>query len=466
MPKKLEKILLIAIDLIMIHLTFFLWCRLRHAMGFFSQTSFWGVARISLVLFAFWYLLFVLYGNYRIWYTRSRIDEFIAIVKGVSIGVFIIFIITSDLKNDLSHPLRTSRLLILSYWALMIFFVGSGRVLLRTLHRRLLAAGIGHKKTLIVGWGKKAWELFDKVCEAPAMGYDVVGFVKASAKNKKKKHKEMPLVGKLDQLHQIIRKKDIQEILIALPGRSESLLQQVIAECDGTTVGLKIVPDLYDVIIGQVRTNQIYGFPLIEILPQLMQPWEKTVKRIIDIVFSLVMLIGFLPIGLIISALIRIESRGPVFYTQERVGKDGKIFKIIKFRSMVFGAEENTGPVWASPNDERVTKIGRILRNLRLDEVPQFINVLDGDMSLIGPRPERPYFVEKLRKAFPLYTRRLRIQPGITGWAQVKGEYDQSLDHVKQKLEYDLFYLENMSLRMDLKIIINTLYVMLIGKGH
>ena len=466
MPKKLEKFLLIITDLILMHLTFFLWCRLRLTMGFFSQTSFWEVAQTSLILYIFWYLLFALYGNYRIWYTRSRIDEFITVVKTVSIGVFFIFIMTSDVKGDLSHPFRPSRLLILSYWALLIFFVGSGRILLRTLHRKLLAMGIGHRKTLIVGWGKKAWELFDKVKSAPAMGYNISGFITTSDRSRKGKYKDVPILGKLVQLHGFIKKMNIQEILIALPRRSERMLEQVIAECNGTPVGLKIVPDLYDVIIGQVRTNQIYGFPLIEILPQLMEPWEKTVKRIIDIVFSLIILVCFFPVGLIIGALIRIETKGPIFYTQERVGKDGKLFKIIKFRSMVTGAEKITGPIWASVNDSRVTKVGRILRKLRLDEVPQFINVLDGNMSLIGPRPERPYFVEKLRKVFPLYTRRLRIQPGITGWAQVKGEYDQSLEHVKQKLEYDLFYLENMSLRMDMKIIVNTFYVMLIGKGQ
>jgi len=466
MPKPLEKFLLIITDLVMIHLTFFIWCRLRHSIGLFSQTSFWEVAQTSLILYVFWYLLFALYGNYHIWYTRSRIDEFITVVKTISIGVFFIFIMTSDVKGDLSHPFRPSRLLILSYWALLIFFVGSGRILLRTLHRKLLVMGIGHRKTVIVGWGKKAWELFDKVKNAPAMGYNINGFITTSDQSRKGKYKNVPVLGKLDQLHEFIQKMNIQEILIALPRRSERMLEQVIAECNGTPVGLKIVPDLYDVIIGQVRTNQIYGFPLIEILPQLMEPWEKTAKRIIDIIFSLIILVCFFPVGLIISALIRIETRGPIFYTQERVGKDGKLFKIIKFRSMVVGAEKMTGPVWASVNDSRVTKVGRILRKLRLDEVPQLINVLDGNMSLIGPRPERPFFVEKLRKVFPLYTRRLRIQPGITGWAQVKGEYDQSLEHVKQKLEYDLFYLENMSLRMDMKIIINTLYVILIGKGQ
>jgi exopolysaccharide biosynthesis polyprenyl glycosylphosphotransferase len=223
---------------------------------------------------------------------------------------------------------------------------------------------------------------------------------------------------------------------------------------------------LYQVITGQVRTNQLYGFPLIEILPQLMPQWEKVVKRTGDFMTALAGLILFLPAGLLLAGLIRIDSKGPVFYMQERVGKNGRHFRIVKFRSMVADAEKHSGPVWAVKKDPRITRTGRLMRKLRLDEVPQLFNVLTGDMSLVGPRPERPYFVEKLSKIFPLYARRLRIQPGITGWAQVKGGYDTSLEDVKKKIEYDLYYLENMSLRMDLKIILSTLYVVLRGKGH
>ena len=163
---------------------------------------------------------------------------------------------------------------------------------------------------------------------------------------------------------------------------------------------------------------------------------------------------------------IKLDSKGPVFYKQERVGKDDKQFTIYKFRSMVHEAESKTGPRWAARKDPRITRVGRLFRKLRLDEVPQFFNVLKGEMSLIGPRPERPYFVEKFKREIPFYARRLGVKPGITGWAQIKGEYDTSVDNVKTKLQYDLFYLENMSLRMDLKVIINTIYVMLIGKGH
>lgn len=466
MSKSLEKIILLVSDFIMIHCAFFLWCKIRAGMGFFSQNTFWGIFSLSFIVFLYWIFVFIFFGLYKTWFTRSRIDEFVSVVKTVTIGVFLIFLITFDLETDLNNPLQLSRLMIAMYWFMMIVSVGLGRITLRTVHRKLLERGIGHQRSLIVGWGKKARELHDKILKAPALGYDVIGFIPLQAVDHQKQFKDVPILGTADQLYEIIKAQAVQQILIALPRRSEKELQGVIAQCDGTPVGIKIVPDLYDVIIGQVRTNQIYGFPLIEILPQLMPVWESIVKRLLDILISLIFLIGFLPVWILIALAIVIDSKGSVFYTQKRVGKDGKHFSMIKFRSMFRSAETITGPVWATDNDPRITRIGRVLRRLRLDEIPQFINILDGDMSLVGPRPERPYFVDKLKEMFPLYTRRLRVRPGITGWAQVKGDYDQELEDVKEKLEYDLYYLENMSLRMDLKIILNTLYVMIRGKGQ
>jgi len=177
-------------------------------------------------------------------------------------------------------------------------------------------------------------------------------------------------------------------------------------------------------------------------------------------------LIGFLPLWILVAIIIKLESPGPVLFCQKRVGRDGKHFTIYKFRSMVQDAERETGPVWAGEKDPRITFFGKIIRKLRIDEIPQFFNVLMNDMSLIGPRPERPYFVDKLKHKIPLYARRLRMKPGITGWAQIKGGYDTTIENVKKKLEYDLFYIENVSLRMDLKILLNTIYVMLRGKGQ
>lgn len=466
MPKTLEKLLLILTDFIFINLTFFLWVRMRYEMGYYAEIDFTAVAHMSLIIYGFWVILFGFLGMYRIHYAHSRTDEFISVAQVVTVGIFVLFILTIDLRQDVENPFKLSRMLMFLYWGMMIFIVGAGRIILRSIYRRLLELGIGHRKTLILGWGKKAKEIYDEIAAAPALGYKVVGFVIKDDQEDCGQYKGVRIRGKLSNLNRIIKRGGIQEVIIAFTRRSESLLESVIMQCDGTQAGIKIVPDLYDIIIGQVKTNQLYGFPLIEILPQLMPYWERVVKRLLDIVTALIGIVLFLPFGILISLLILIDNPGPVFYSQERVGKNEKLFKVHKFRTMVKNAEKLTGPVWAGENDPRITRIGRILRKLRLDEFPQLINVLDGDMSIVGPRPERLYFVEQLKEKFPLYPRRHRIRPGITGWAQVKGNYDTSLEAVKYKLEFDLFYIENMSLRMDLKIILHTIHVMLRGKGQ
>jgi exopolysaccharide biosynthesis polyprenyl glycosylphosphotransferase len=466
MSKTSEKCVLFLIDFLTINTAFFVWCEVRRSLGFISAGSFFRILTLSLLVFVFWLFSFIFFGNYRTWFTRSRTDEFISVVKAVTAGVIVIFLVTFDVQNDFNHPVSLSRIMIISYWGMLIFFVATGRILLWSIKRRLLSLGIGRRRALIIGWGEKSKNLFNQVLEAPALGYDIIGFVAPGMKPHQASYKNVPVRGPLKQLNTIIQKETIQEILIAFSRRSEHQLEKVIAQCDGTPVGIKIVPDLYDVIIGQAKTNQIYGFPLIEILPQLMPAWELIIKRLADIGFSLLLLLGLFPLWIVFAGIIRIDSKGTIFYIQKRVGKDGKIYNMIKFRSMVAGAEKITGPVWASYNDPRVTRFGRFLRKFRLDEIPQLINVIKGDMSWVGPRPERPYFVEKFKKKIPLYGRRLRIRPGITGWAQIKGKYDQSLENVKNKLEYDLFYLENMSLRMDLKIVLNTLYVMIRARGQ
>jgi exopolysaccharide biosynthesis polyprenyl glycosylphosphotransferase len=300
---------------------------------------------------------------------------------------------------------------------------------------------------------------------------DIVGYVAINSDNIGKNYKNIQVLGSRENLLEIVRQTSASEIIIALEKEDHDLLVDIISKVEifkveNKGIGLKIVPDLYEILSGQARTSQLYGIPLIDIMPELMPEWEKKLKRISDITISLLILIVTLPLDILVSILIKFDSPGPVLFKQDRIGMNNKIFKIYKFRSMFKDAEKHTGPIWSSKGDVRVTRVGRIIRILRIDEIPQLWNVLKGEMSLVGPRPERPFFVEKLSKEIPYYKRRLKVRPGITGWAQVKHKYDESIEDVKTKLRYDLFYIENMSLRMDMKILFRTIFIVLFGKGH
>ncbi|MCI0511603.1 sugar transferase [candidate division KSB1 bacterium] len=466
MPKSIERILLIGSDFLMVAAAFCLLSVIRREIGIFAGGDFSFIAYLASITFVYWGVIFLFFGLYRSWYAQSRIDEFIAVFKTLSLGCSLIFILTFEPEQDLEQPLTLGRISVLSYWMILVVLVTSGRMILRTFQRKLLELGLGVRKTLILGWNEKARQLLDDILKFPALGFQVIGFITTVTPNRTETYRSIPVLGSLKEISKIVQRYHVEEIIIALKSNAQEKVVHAISKCDSLPVNLKIVPSLYHIVLGQARTTQLYGFPLIEILPEMMPAWEKKVKRFIDIFFALMIIIGFFPIWLLISMLIKLTSRGPVFFRQKRVGKEGRVFKVFKFRSMYLDAEKHTGPVWASKQDPRITPIGRFIRKTRIDEIPQFINVLTGDMSLVGPRPERPYFVDKLKGHVPLYTRRLKIKPGITGWAQIKGEYDSSIEGVKKKLEFDLFYLENMSLRMDLKIIFNTIIIMLRGKGQ
>ncbi|MBM4168824.1 MAG: sugar transferase [Ignavibacteria bacterium] len=455
----------------MINSAFVIYFWLRVRSGFVSYAIEPDIWLPMFAVYVYWLLWFAFFGLYRSWYAQSRLDEVMTLFRTIVFGVLVLFFLIL-VDDQSSGALPVSRWLILAYGTVLFGFLTIGRMSLRALQRRLLEAGIGARNTLIIGWSKKAFDLCDMVLKYPALGYHVVGFLtildrgQKGKSRKREEYRSVPVVGTMKQLPDLITRSGIKEVLIGLDSTEHDKLLEIIEYCNGYDVGLKIIPDLYDIVSGQARVNSIYGFPLIEVMPELLKPWEDVLKRGFDVVVSSGILLLGLPVWLLVALSIKIDSRGPVLYDQERMGQNGAIFKIHKFRSMVADAESKSGPVWAGKNDPRVTRVGKWLRKLHFDEIPQFINVLLGEMSLVGPRPERPFFVEQLSKEIPLYRRRLKVRPGITGWAQVKHKYDQSVEDVKAKVKYDLFYIENMSWRMDLKILFNTFYVMVRGKGH
>ena len=299
------------------------------------------------------------------------------------------------------------------------------------------------------------------------LGYDIIGFVQANDDDNIDQYDtSIPILGEEDQLKDIILSNQVSEVVLALDKLQHNRMMEVITHANGSPVSIKIVPDMYEVISGLARTEQIYGVPLIQVNPNLKTFYNKYIKRVIDLIITIPCLMIFLPFWGIISIMIKLDSSGPVLYKQDRIGENNTTFTIRKFRSMHYDAEKDSGPVWASDEDPRITRTGAWLRRFRLDEIPQLINVVKGEMSIVGPRPERPFFIDKLMQEFPFYYRRHKVRPGITGWSQIKQPYDMDIDDVRKKLKYDFYYIENLSFSLDIKILASTFWVMLSGKGR
>ena len=419
----------------------------------------------GILLSIYWVIIFIVSGLYKKLYLVSRLDEFFKVLKSSIIGALILYFI---LEFSVSEPYQFENALLLKYWSYIFVISGLNRFLIRTVQRFYARRGRGLHRTVIIGTGHNAKVAYDDLMRNRTLGMDVMGYVQVNGKipDPEVGIDQELVIGHLDDIDRILSDNQIQDVLVAIePDRRKDLVE-VISKVDKPEITLKLLPDFYQLVSGLNKTNQIFGLPFIEISPQPMPLWERAVKRLLDIFVCLIVLFVGFPIFLLLGLLIKLDSPGPIIYAQKRVGRRGKTFTMYKFRTMLNDAEASTGPMWATENDPRVTKIGYWLRKLRLDELPQVINVLNGTMSLVGPRPERPHFVDQFTRKIPLYTRRLRVRPGITGWAQVKWKYDASLDDVKEKTKYDLYYVENISLRMDMKILIATILTMIKGKGQ
>jgi len=331
----------------------------------------------------------------------------------------------------------------------------SSRELVREILERRWRAGIGLKRVLIAGSGELGRLVADKILEHRELGYQIIGFVDDKATGDHLGYRGLPLLGPVEEVSEIAAREAVDHLYVALPPEQHLRMLQLIESTSRECVDVKVVPDLLQVIALRARLEDLDGVPVININDVPLQGFNTIVKRAIDIAISSAALaILAVPLG-ILAALVRLTSRGPVFYYQERMGLDGKSIIIVKFRSMFDDAEAGTGPVWARQNDPRVTPFGRFLRRSNLDELPQLWNVLRGDMSIVGPRPERPHFVEQFKHRIPQYMLRHKVKAGLTGWAQVHGWRGNT--SIEKRIEYDLYYIENWSVRLDLKIMWLTL---------
>ena len=439
MSSKKELFLLVLSDIIFVNLAWSIYYIIRIESGWILFTNPPSFLMPMIFIFLYWVVVFYFFGLYRHWYVRSRFEEFVTIFRAVSFGCFILFfaIFLDDYYKDAKV---VSRFLILLYWILTIFFVSLGRVAIRGFQMSLLKKGYGLRNTVIVGTGSKAKEVKDMIFAIPKLGYKFSGFISIEDESKK-----IEDLGSLNELPDIIKNHDVKNIVIATDEKYQELIIKTLNLCSNLDVSVKIVPEVYEIVSGMVKTEQVHGIPLVEVKTELLPFTSKLMKRIIDIVISVLILIVLVPFALLYSLVMKI-SRKNVFIVEDKIGRGGK-----EFENFRFNIPDNT--------------FGRLMRRLWINELPQAVNVLFNEMSLVGPEPEIKENVNVLVKEIPYYNRRLRVKPGITGWAKIKQKIGREEPDVRKVLQYDFYYIENMNLMLDFKIILNTLLIIWSFKG-
>ena len=400
---------------------------------------------------------FQLQGVYRLRRGRSRIDDFFAVLIGsilaVVLGVvstlyFQAYYVSEGARSRGEY--QVSQIVWALFLALNVVFTYASRESIRELLERRWRAGIGLKRILIAGASELGRMVADRILQHRELGYQVVGFVDDRAGGDHIGYRGLPLLGTLAEVADIAQRERVDHLYVALPIEEHSKLLELMELTSRECIDVKVVPDLLQFIALRARLEDLDGLPIINVNDVPLQGFNAWVKRVIDVVLSAAALVLLAIPFALIAGLVKWTSKGPTFYHQERMGLDGKAFTVYKFRSMYTNAEEASGPVWARDNDPRATPIGRWLRRFDLDELPQFWNVLKGEMSIVGPRPERPFFVEQFKHRIPQYMLRHKVKAGITGWAQVNGWRGNT--SLEKRIEFDLYYIENWSVTLDLKI--------------
>jgi exopolysaccharide biosynthesis polyprenyl glycosylphosphotransferase len=424
----------------------------------FDQNFYYGLIIVPL----FWLFLYLISGHYNEIYRRYRLRELSQTLIISIIGVLILFfaIILDDQVAGYKYYYH-------SIAALFVFHFGI-TFLMRIILTSSTVKKVHNKKigfnTIVIGGNQQALTMYEELQTIKNYpGFKFEGFVSVNGKDTLLE-KYMPYLGKFYAIRDQISKYKIEEVIIAIESADHKDIGNIINELEGTNVKIKIIPDMYDILSGSVRMSSIFGATLTEINPEIMPAWQFSLKRIFDILVSLFIIVILSPVFFIIGILVKFSSKGQIIFKQERIGIHGKPFFIYKFRSMFIDAE-NSGPQLSSSTDGRITPIGRVLRKTRLDEFPQFFNVLKGEMSLVGPRPERQFYIDQILKCAAHYRHLHKVRPGITSWGQVKYGYAENVDQMVQRLKYDILYIENMSLAVDIKILAYTILTVIKVSG-
>lgn len=415
-----------------------------------------------LLIPVFWISLYVLLGLYADIYRRHRLKELGQIISVSGLGVIVLFFafILDDQIYNYKNYYESVLVLFVSHFLFTFLF----RIILTSQTVKRVHSGKIGFKTLILGGNDRALAMYEEILHLKkSPGFKFVGFVKVNGVDNVLE-KQLPKLGAYSDLSNIVVKNQIHEVIIALESSDHKKIGEILNQLEGLDVRLKIVPDMYDIMSGSVRMTSIFGLPLIQVNRSIMPQWQFTLKRLMDFSLSTLAILLLSPVYIVIAVLVKLSSPGTIFFKQQRIGLHGKPFTIYKYRTMVENAEAK-GPRLSSSNDSRITKLGKFLRKTRLDEFPQFFNVIKGDMALVGPRPERQHYIDLIMEQAPHYKHLQKVRPGITSWGQVKYGYAENVEQMIQRLKYDVIYIENMSLSVDFKILFYTILTVLKGDG-